>query len=271
VTAQKYDQIPDIAERKSFILAEPLAVVISYVNSPLAGEGIHAIIDVGAGTTDVSFFRRSVLAGESVTSFYYCDSHIVGSDNIDFTIVSELRNLCPSTEIEKLVQSARSSKESYSEGDLTVQVNGDQATLDRSRLKEILNPVAERVFSGYQETWREAYGIEPAQTRWSHFSVFLVGGGVRLGLIKNACLKKPWQHIDKIENRDLPLPEDFVTLNSEDSEIIEEHHPMFLVAYGVSRHFAEWPEFYSPMDVDAMEIQHNPQPIPTWEENLNQD
>jgi hypothetical protein len=268
--AESLSTLPDEADRQAFILAEPLASVISYIRSPLADEGFHCIVDIGAGTTDVAFFKRWTVAGDPKVAFYYCDNHLVGGDDVDYALARHLNDIQPGRSISELVTLARSAKEAYSNGGGDFETGDPGTVLGAEELKNLVAPIRRKVVDGCRETWRDAYRKERKETAWKQYDVFVIGGSARFQPLRLAGLEKPWTHITRIKSLNPLLPDDFTTLDGADGELLSRRPELFAVTYGVSRHCAEWPDFYRPMDVSIYEIP-KPKLVPTWEQNLNQD
>ena len=67
---EEYATLPEDALRKTFVMPETQAGMLGL--SPTLAPGLHAVVDIGAGTTDVAVFRRGK-GGEGVrpaTSYY---------------------------------------------------------------------------------------------------------------------------------------------------------------------------------------------------------
>ena len=261
----------DKANQRAFILAEPLAAVISYNNSPLADEGFHCIVDIGAGTTDVAFFRRWTVRGDPKVAFYHCDNHLVGGDDVDYALARCLKESQPERRIRDLLRIARSAKERHSEEGLRFQVRGPGTLLNTQQLTRLVGPIGRRIFDGCQTTWRGAYKKHTCESVWRNYGIFVIGGSARFEPLRGMAVNKPWDRIERLRPLAPLLPKDFETLDPAEGELLKSNAELFAVTYGVSRHCAEWPEFYRPMDVSIYEIPKPKKLVPTWEQYLNQD
>ena len=72
----------DQESRSTFVQPETIVAIFSYVMSPLADDGLYAIADVGAGTTDIAFFRLSKFLSNTL-AIYNAQTHIVGGNDVD--------------------------------------------------------------------------------------------------------------------------------------------------------------------------------------------
>jgi hypothetical protein len=79
--------VPDQGDRNYFVQPEGLAAVKAFLESPHAESKTYAIVDVGAGTTEVSFFfngRIMTERGQPLRPSYLADStQPVGGGNVD--------------------------------------------------------------------------------------------------------------------------------------------------------------------------------------------
>jgi hypothetical protein len=69
--------VPSASERNFFVVPECLAAVKAFLESPHAEAKTYAIVDVGAGTTEVSFFfngRIMAEQGQQLRPSYLADS-----------------------------------------------------------------------------------------------------------------------------------------------------------------------------------------------------
>ena len=150
-------------ERNFFIQPEGLAAVKAFLESPHAESKTYAIVDVGAGTTEVSFFfngRIMTEPGQPLRPSYLADStEAIGGGKIDLELAAALG--CG-------VDEARRRKE------------GGIATCPRL-------PTIDEICLQYQRTCgdvvRERKLVAPSDKR---FDLFVIGGGGRLSVLKGA-------------------------------------------------------------------------------------
>jgi hypothetical protein len=259
--------------RNCFVLAEPLAAIICYLNSPAAHEGLHAIVDVGAGTTDISFFRRGAVAGQQTLAFYFCNNYFVGGDRIDSALADEIataHDLGASRQnIERLVRRA---KEATGGQGLHLVWDRKDLVLDADSVVRATTAVCDEIFNAYQYAWKKSYEKEKLESRWKKYNLFTIGGGARFSPLRKRLMDKPWDRIRSVECRQLPKPNDFSVLGEPDrSKALIENFPLFAVCYGVTHHKVDYPEFYTPNQMEALEIPTGPPPKRSWDDYLNQD
>lgn len=83
--SKTYPSLPTEEERPTFVQPETAAGLMAFVTSPTASSGLYAIFDVGAGTTDVSFFRLADQERDQprIMAFYDAETAVVGADEVD--------------------------------------------------------------------------------------------------------------------------------------------------------------------------------------------
>lgn len=246
--------VPDESVRNSFVLPEPVAAVIAFLNSPAADDGLYAIADCGAGTTDVSFFRRFTagLGKEPRLSFYNCENLRIGGDDIDRAIAALIQQELPEAiwSDSTYVLCARKAKEAgWEDGLIPVNLPETQILLDGGTVGKALEGVTGRLFEGYRRCWASAFEKEKSEGRWKEFRIFLLGGSLRLGGVRRALIRRPWDRVQKVLPEGLSLPADFSCADDSAPGVLEAHADLFSVVYGVSHHRAQYPQFYNPKDV----------------------
>lgn len=78
-------------ETRVFVVPEAVASVASYLVSLQKRSGLHALVDIGAGTTDLSIFNLSISRKLGTTSFWYAARSIpLGTGQIEERVAREL-------------------------------------------------------------------------------------------------------------------------------------------------------------------------------------
>ena len=169
---------PPEVDGNLFIRPETHAAVMAFLRSPHADEMPYAIVDVGAGTTDISVFlyaRSPVLEGNPHIANYLADgTFAIGGDDVDFEM-QQLRGCDLNT--------ARQLK-------LTGQWSGlrtVQFIVDRYQ-RTICRVVADKMLTA---------------SALAEYSVFLIGGGSRLTSLPGALAKAPHTTIPR--NAEFPI------------------------------------------------------------------
>ena len=161
----KYDS--NAPETRIYLVPEAIAQVATYLRSLEATEGIHAVIDFGAGTTDVSIFELTS-PGRSERRCYWYDAlnMPVGSAAVERIVGEYLRGqrggvLPTDGEVAKRIEDLSRAPESLKEG-LRVHVNG--------------------LWRESWSAWCRAYGRKRTQGAWERdrVRVFVCGGAARL-------------------------------------------------------------------------------------------
>jgi hypothetical protein len=240
--------IPGPEKRPTFIQPETIAAVLSYILSPVADIGLYGIADVGAGTTDVVFFRYSELNGERKLAIYHADSHLLGVNKIDYELFSFLEEagIIPkghsNSRKSEIVQKLRSIKKMMSINEnVKIRVGKQDFSIHHSDYEEIAQAVGREIYPKYKATWQKAYAKEPKQSA-ADFTLFRIGGGSRIAGIADQFLEKPWPHINRMAVQDIQIPPD-LSMKSENGGKLEKFYPLLAVAYGLSYPVADLPEF----------------------------
>jgi len=149
-------------ERRLFLVPEAVAGTAAYVSSLRRDSGLHALIDIGAGTTDVSIFNLSLPERGEATSFWYSARSVpYGAGHIE----ARTRHVL---------------KENGRAGTLP-QVRAVLAG-ERDGLTQITDLLRDELDSIRRRTngaWTEAYGHNKLESEWTgkKVKVFLAGGG----------------------------------------------------------------------------------------------
>jgi hypothetical protein len=209
--------------RNYFVLPEGLAAVKAFLESPHAEQRTYAIVDVGAGTTEVSFFfngRMMNEPGQPYRPSYLADStEAVGGSKIDLELAQMWK--CS-------VEEARRRKESAQDGTPIV-----------SAVREICRQ--------YQTTCGEIIMhrklTSPHDMR---FKLFIIGGGGRLRCLQGALMQTGLpEHFSREALLQLKPPRRLKNYLG-----IEENYDLFANACGLASSIG-W-EYYPPSKVPPM-------------------
>jgi hypothetical protein len=224
---------------REWIRSEAEAGLLWVFRSPATGEGLFGCVDVGAGTTDVGFFRiRSRHEGgawvKDGMAFYSAKSDTPGVDAVDLALV----NL--NGHQRWVLQDVRGL-----EAQLMREAGAD-ATLEIGRLSD-------EMFRVYQAAWREAYTKEQRQGAWSDYKLFVLGGGSLIPAISKRLLRSPWYpHLTDRILTTPGFPEDLFELPAAQPVQLQpfrEDPTFLLVAYGLSFLSADVPVVQRPGEV----------------------
>lgn len=177
------DERPD---GRLYTLPEAVAQIASYLTSLEATAGVHGVVDIGAGTTDVSVFRLDRPERHVQECYWYSALAIPRASTFVHRAVAEM--LPPET------------GSRLTEMDLVRECAARQ-----DRAVEAL----ERIRTMTKRAWASAYGHLKKETVWRGCPLFLCGGGALLpgaDAVFRQCWVRQWP---PHELRDLPTPSDY--------------------------------------------------------------
>jgi hypothetical protein len=149
------------------VLPEFACQLYSYLLSPERGEDLHALVDIGAGTLDVSYFNVFVKDGEPLLPIFASAVEALGAHYLIAAL------------------SGRAGRPVWADGESSLSDEEVGRKLDclpgevRNRRSLYLSSVAE-VFNGATCTARTVYPTSPAVQGRDHVRLFLCGGGSRV-------------------------------------------------------------------------------------------
>jgi len=223
-----------------FAIPESVAGIASYLLSLHKQEGLHATIDLGAGTTDVSIFNLVMPYGES-TSYWYAARNIPrGTINIERLIASHINEnrsapFCNSCEVYDYLDKT--------EHPVTHDVNREkeQRTLQYKIFKEIKDL---KNSEEYCQTWGSAFRHKKGEKEWENVQVFLCGGGSRLPRVDEVFSSPWWKNLQNLNVRypvsRLPTPDDYVAGDS------NAPFERMAIAYGLARPKPQFEDYILP-------------------------
>lgn len=215
--------VPAPGERNYFVQPEGLAAVKAFLESPHAEWKTYAIVDVGAGTTEVSFFfngRAMSEPGQRSRPCYLADStDAVGGVKIDQELAQAWG--CSIEEARKRKEGAPSS------------------------IPEVRS--IEEICMQYRHTCGEIVkGNKLTSPHDKRFDLFVIGGGGRLRPLQTAL-----QHSELpggfVRERSLKLKP---PRNLQDGSSLHDHYDFLSIACGLASSL-DW-EYYPPKDVDPI-------------------
>jgi hypothetical protein len=256
-------------ERSSVQLCpETSAAIVSYVKSPDSLPGLYSIIDIGAWTTDVSFFRLTDIDKESTgvdrLSFYDADILNKASNTIDGKIIHCLMELWGIESIQQfehpyLLEVMRQHKES---DDWTEKIayrtktkNIEEKSIPNLPVNYSKEVIAEAVNRFFTQTLKKAFHEkERVIDRWQNLNLFFIGGGINEKLFGEKIKEK---HAKMIRKKSLSYP----NLQNTPSSL----RYRLAVAAGLSYPIADWPEQILPSEVSDW-VTPPPKDIPDRDE-----
>jgi len=181
----------DMDEKRVFPVPESVASLASYTVSLRKREGIHALIDFGSGTTDLSICN--VMMPFDKTEIYWYSTR-----NIPFGTISIERDLACHLESRRKIANC-----SYSQiRDLLLAVANNEhgrAGLNETRTfcLSAIQRQLQQLWSSkpYKDTWGHAYSHYRKSSVWESVHVFVSGGGARLPHIRQIFSQPWWRNI----------------------------------------------------------------------------
>jgi len=201
------EYFPIDKEKRVFAIPEAVAGIASYLISLRREDGLHAIIDLGAGTTDVSICNLVSPGGKSDSIWYAAKNLPFGAINIERQIADFVREChsdekkCKCTDVYEILYSLGSP--SFIEGR-----NADKKAVLYRSARDALSTI--RDSKHYRHTWYEAYKKLKASTKWERVEIFLCGGGASLPFANNVFSVPWWEQIKvRYPVSSLPIPDNY--------------------------------------------------------------
>lgn len=149
------------------------------------------IVDIGAGTTDMGWFRWVTREEGDRVYFYSATICLVGCDNVDDGLLDILA--VPEDERTRLFPRVREAKSELRIGRSVADGEG-YGSLSPDDLSQAVADVAARCFEEYGVSFGKAYEKERNTDSWENIRVILVGGGSQLDGFGDKFKQHPrWQ------------------------------------------------------------------------------
>lgn len=167
------ETLPDTSMSPTRMFPETHAAMTAYTLLPQSEKGLYAIVDIGAGTTDVSFFWLQKDEAKTAVWYYAAGTESVGMDDVD-------RALAP---VFKDVDDVRAMREAMREASL-------------ARQSERIAPIEKRAYAHYINVYKKASNLDQRDWAWCdrgvcQFKLFLVGGGALCGPMVSKLRRVP--------------------------------------------------------------------------------
>lgn len=179
-------------DRRVFVIPEAVAQVACYLESLEAKDGLHGVVDIGAGTTDVAIFNRRAAPHGGTTCYWYAAANIpCGGGLIERDVGTYLSEQGVQPTTRELVM-----EELHDLADPTVQ--------------RIVTNSLGIIRKATYPTWVAAYNKYRRQTPWDSIPLFLAGGVSQCRLAKGV-FRDSWakSQIGAHKVRNLPTPRQF--------------------------------------------------------------
>lgn len=134
----------------------------------------HAVVDIGAGTTDIGIFRFVNWKDQPLIAFFAAGMVEAGCNNVD----ELLARAAGVDGGDLMLNQISAAKPTLSAGRSVELVCGvGRVSLTPEHLEEAVDSVSSKCYERYEELWGDAYAREPNSARWRALRVVLVGGG----------------------------------------------------------------------------------------------
>lgn len=239
--------LPPRENKMTFVVSEALAEVMAYVHSSAVQPDKHVLVDVGAGTTDVSFFYPNMR--ERKIWWYGTGTLPVAGDAVDDALVSALRRKYPEFDEMngvELAERTRKAKEKWAEDTaLVLDIGHREYRLTWGEAISAANAVFDRIMDGYRKIWGHAYDRDRGTNRWADVKVIIGGGSSYLPRIHRLFCRSVYDLIPNWQEEYFPVPNDL-----DWGDLVPGDFHRLAVAYGLSTPFPALPGegFPSPMD-----------------------
>ena len=225
-------------DARVFAIPEAVAEVAAYLKSLSTQPGIHAVIDFGYGTTDISIFNL-------IRDKYGSTPHWYAAKNISKGTF----------EIEKIFLKSSTSKDSKSTNSHLRKIFETLTHEQHSDLGFAIRKKTESLWKLTHPVWRDATKHMKIASAWQGVHIFTCGGGSKnphVNIVFGESCVNDWEYY-KIE--ELPKPENFDDLNG------KAQFERLSVAYGLSFPKPEIDRYVLP----ANTADHTPPSLPVRE------
>lgn len=223
-------------ERRVFAIPESVAQVVCYLVSLRKRPGIHAVLDFGAGTTDVSIFNLDIPRREQPTTWWYAARNIPrGTAHLERIVASYLQERNDGLTVSEDDQVVR----------LLSRVDGRTSAGGEGLLHARIVQELQSLRLKTNFAWAEGWGHLSQQRDWmkEKVQVFVAGGGAGIPYIRHE-FSQSWANKNwgPYPLGPLPEPEDFDSLGG------RAPFQRLSVAYGLTRPRPELGEHALPSD-----------------------
>lgn len=187
-----YDSEDD--DQRIFLMPEAVASAAGYITSLRRQSGIHAVVDIGAGTTDVSICLLTLARRGGATTYWYAARSIpMGAARIEGMLANILMPREPLVS-QRLIHRALANDPSLA---------AECGTLVEDELT--------RMWNGTAKAWSEAYGHDARESAWTRaaVTVLLTGGGAQIPAARKVFAQSWMTNWGPYPCQIVPTPETF--------------------------------------------------------------
>jgi hypothetical protein len=202
------------------------------------------VVDIGAGTTDIGFFRYPDRDGRRAV-FYSARTSVIGCDDVDRAICAILGKENPSVEE---LGAVRLAKTRVGSEDVRV-FDGTPLTTDH--LEEAIATIRAPADNAWGRAFGEAYQKDMGEDRWRRLDVFVVGGGSLTPGFKRIYQQPPRPTVRKVIQRRVDSDIELASAGNGAEPPQDEDLIFLLAALGLSLPPTDRPEMVHPDEVPA--------------------
>lgn len=245
-----------------YVIEETRAAMHSFIKSGYLPEGLYAIVDIGASTTDISFFRYAgANQPDPFFAFYADQSHTLGGDDFDRIIMTRIRKIRKNTRdtfTSKMLYEIRQAKHDLVNNKAKFNLPHLDILWSFNEIEKMCRELLNTLHQHFSMTLREkAIEKEKALERWKNLNIILIGGGSEWRNLSNTFLRPPFFGNQVKWEPTFPTPAIPDNLNTENAIIntneLRKNFLYFYVAHGLSYFHQDVTEFYSPEEVPDFE------------------
>lgn len=180
-------------ERKRWELIPESSAIVQGAKAALASivpnsRRYTAIVDIGAGTTDLGWFKWVESEEEDRVIFFSATTSLVGCDDVDNRLLDILAVADDDREL--LFPTVREAKPKL-RASCRMGVGKGYRSLCSDDLERAVKKVAKGCFEAYGMSFGDAYKKEMNTDRWRDIRVILVGGGSQLDGFRHQFRQHP--------------------------------------------------------------------------------
>jgi hypothetical protein len=173
-------------ETRVWAVPEAVASVASYVKSLERQEGRHAVIDLGAGTTDVSIFNLAIMEGSPLESWMATRNIPRGTHRVERIVArhiggGRMKSTCTFNSLHSYLRELKAVTEQLENSGLAKEIENELIDIRESSL--------------YKKTWGLAYSKCRRESAFYNVQVLLCGGGSNLPFVEEVFAKPWWDQL----------------------------------------------------------------------------
>ncbi|MBI4564833.1 MAG: cell division FtsA domain-containing protein [Planctomycetes bacterium] len=253
----RFPAIPPEEDRTAFLIQETIGGLHGPCCEASTPPGLYAVVDIGAGTTNVTFFRLGSGAGRGRTFAYYSShTEIVGGDDIDRAILSRVvpaSSLPPegSQQHHEILQRIRLGKQDIGSADLELW-NG--VRMPNAEVRSAIREVGERIYEVYRRAFKNAYLKEMRGDRWREYTVLLLGGSSWVHGMEELFERRPHDIVERVNVMRPKQPKRIAGWNGGPITLGVSDYILINLSHGLSTERPNIPDYFAPDQVEPLPL-----------------